>query len=244
MILVSAKFDRLLWFVLLGIFPLAAQTPTTLPKFYLGASYGTSFSLGDFEDTDIQNPDAGFARNGDKLDIFGGFFLNERVTFTGLLRYQTFDTDIDNVIRSFNENEDNPGVTFTGSTEDWKVYYLLLGLGYRVNISKTFSFTPRFGIGPMWVTTPGLSVSATEGTSSQNFSRSSETGVGLGYELGIGLRSDLGKHFSLMPTFTFSGGWATINDVVTTTNGVFITRDYQPGVESFTLGLSLAYRFY
>lgn len=92
-------FDGLLWLVLLGTFSLAAQGPAHLPKFYPGASYGTSFSLGDFEDSDIENPDAGFARNGDKLDIFGGFFMNERVTFTGLLRYPTFDTDRDNVIR-------------------------------------------------------------------------------------------------------------------------------------------------
>lgn len=230
--------------MLVGCLSIVAQAGLANPKFYLGGSYGTSFSMGDFEDTDIENPDAGFAKNGNKLDVFGGVFLNDRVTFTALFRYQTFDTDIDNVIRSFNESESDPEVSYAGTTEDWKVYNFLLGFGYKLNINNKFSVSPRFGFGPMWVTTPGLEVAATGEGSTRNFSRTSETGLGIGYEVGIGFRSDLGKHISLMPTFTFSGGWATIENVVTTTNNVSVSRDYQPGVESFNLGVSLAYRFY
>ncbi|WP_422858439.1 outer membrane beta-barrel protein [Flagellimonas sp. S174] len=223
-----------------GFNQIIAQADT--PKFYLGASYGTSFSQGDFKDTDINNPDSGFADDGAKLDIYGGFFLNDRITLLGTFRYQTFNTEIGDVIARF--NEDNPDVNFFGSTEDWRVYYLLLGVAYKVNLSKKFSFYPRIGIGPMVVQNPGISISAPDSNVTQSFNRSSETGFGLGFEAGIGFSTSLGRHFALMPAFTFGGGFANINDVVSTTDNISVTGDYQPTVLSFNLGLSVAYRFY
>lgn len=223
-----------------GFNQIIAQADT--PKFYLGASYGTSFSLGDFKDTNINNPDSGFADDGTKLDIYGGFHLNERITLLGTFRYQTFDTEIEGLINQF--NSDNPGVNFSGNTEDWKIYYVLVGAAYKVKVSRKFSFYPRFGLGPMIVKTPGINVNAPEANISQSFSRSSETGFGLGFEAGIGLSTSLGRHFALMPAFTFSGGFANINDVVSTTDNVSVTGNYQPTVLSFNLGLSLAYKFY
>lgn len=213
-------------------------------KFYLGASFGTSFSLGNFRDTDISNPDAGFAKNGQRFDIYAGFFLdkNEKVTLATTFRYQRFETEIEDLINEFTAQ--NPGVNFSGSIGDWQVYYLLVGIAYKVKVTKKFAFYPRFGLGPMVINNPGINVNSPDVSITQNLSRSSETGFGLGYELGIGLRTDLGKHFSLMPTFTFSGGFTNISDVVTSTDNVSVISDYQPTVLSFNIGLSLAYRFY
>jgi len=219
-----------------------AQEEIKLPKFYLGASYGTSYSIGNFKDTDVSNPDAGFAKNGKKLDVYGGRYLNEKLTLTGTFRYQTYETEIEDLIETY--NTENPGSNFTGSTEDWKAYYLLAGMAYKVNVTSKFHFFPRFGLGPLFVTNPGMTITSLNGSVTNSFIRSSETGFGLGYELGIGLQTDLGKHFSLMPTFTFSGGLVTIPDVITTTDNIIITDDFQPRIQSFNLGLSLAYRFY
>ena len=151
--------------VLIGCQTLFAQEEKPKFRFYLGASYGTSYSIGDFRDTDINNPDAGFAKNGYKIDFFGGFPITEEMIFTTGFRYQ-------------------------------------------------------------------------------NFIRSSETGIGLGGEIGIGLQTNLGKHISLLPTFTFSGGIVTISDVKTTTDNVIAISDYRPRIRSFNLGLSLGYRFF
>ena len=219
-----------------------AQEEIQLPKFYLGISYGTSFSLGDFNDTDLGNPDAGFAKNGRKIDVFGGFFLGNKTTITGGFRYQAFETELDDIIESFNAQ--NPGAEFTGSTENWQTYSFLVGLAYRVNIGKRFNFFPRFGIGPLWATNPGITVNAPNATTTNNFERNSDTGAGLGYEVGVGFQTNLGKRFSLLPTFTFSGGRVTIHDIMTTTDNVIITSNYQPNIQSFNLGLSLGYRFY
>jgi len=141
-------------------------------------------------------------------------------------------------------NVANPGSSFSGSSEDWETYSILVGIAYRVGLSKKLNLFPRIGLGPMVARNPGLSLSAPNATITQNFSRTSETGFGLGYEIGIGLRTDLGRHFALMPTFTFSGGAITIPDVVTTTDNVQVTSDFQPKIQSFNFGLSLAYRFY
>lgn len=218
-----------------------AQTEEN-PKFYIGLSYGTSYSLGDFADTDISNPDAGFAKNGRKFDVFSGFFIKENTTFTTGFRYQSFETEVEDLIEMF--NADNPGEEFSGSTEDWQAYYLLFGLAYRVRIGSRLKLFPRLATGPLVVTNPGITVNAPNSTISSRFERSSETGFGLGYEIGVGLQTNLGRRFSLLPTFTFSGGVVTINDVVTTTDNVIVTSDYQPTILSFNLGLSLGYRFY
>ena len=87
-------------------------------KFYIGASFGTSYALSDFKDTDITNPNAGFADDGTKLDIYGGFFLNDKVTLTGTFRRQSFATQIGGLIDDF--NTDNPDSNFSGNTEDCK----------------------------------------------------------------------------------------------------------------------------
>ena len=211
-------------------------------KFYIGASFGTSYALSDFKDTDINNPDAGFADNGTKLDVYGGFFLNNKVTLTGTFRYQSFDTQIGSLVNDF--NADNPSTNFSGTAEDWQVYSVLIGAAYKIPFYKKFALYPRIGIGPMVVNIPGITISSTDAAITQNFSRRSESGFGFGYELGIGLKKDLGKHFSLMPTFTFSGGFATIQNVENTTDNVTITGDFDAKIQSFNLGLSVAYRFY
>jgi|GEM_PF-1846923 hypothetical protein len=229
------------WVLLIGCQSLFAQEEQN-PKFYLGLSYGTSFPIGDFADTDIANLDAGFAKNGRKIDVFGGFFLDEKTTLTGGFRYQSFETEAKDIIEMF--NAENPGANFTGSTENWQTYSFLVGLAYRVNVGKRFNFFPRVGVGPLWATNPGITVNAPNATITNNFERSSDTGVGVGYEFGIGFQTNLGKHFSLLPTFTFSGGVVTINDIITVTDNVIIRSDYQPRIQSFNLGLSLGYRFY
>ena len=221
-----------------------AQEESRVPKFYLGLSYGTSFSIGDFEDTDITNSDAGFAKNGQRFDLYGGYFLNGsgRTTLTGVFRYQTFETEIDDLIEA--RRSENPGIELIGSTEEWIVYSFLVGLAYRIDIGSKFALFPRAGVGPLFATNPGITVNAPNATITNNFERSSETGGGFGYELGVGLRTNLGRRFVLLPTFTFSGGIVTIKDVSTTTDNIIVISDYQPTILSFNIGLSIGYRFY
>jgi hypothetical protein len=120
-----------------------------------------------------------------------------------------------------------PGVDFTGSTEDWQTYALLAGLAYRISIGAKLNFFPRIALGSLVATNPGMTVNAPNAVITNNFERSSATGAGLGYEVGIGLQTNLGKHFTLLPTFTFSGGIVNIPDVVTTTDNVIVISDYQ-----------------
>jgi opacity protein-like surface antigen len=209
---------------------------------FVGVSYGRAFSMGDFGDTDINNPDAGFAQDGAKLDLYGGYNLTDKTILTATFRYQNFETDIDNLANQVREQ--NEGINFTASTEDWKVYSLLVGVAYKIPLFKKFSVYPRAAIGPMLVTNPGITITSPDVAITQNFTRSSETGFGLGFEAGIGFKTNLHKRFALMPTFTIAGGWATINDVVNTTDNASVNTDYQANVLSFNLGLSLAYRFY
>lgn len=215
---------------------------TSDEKYYVGVSYGTSFALGDFADDNIENFDAGFAKNGRKIDLYGGYFLDDKWTLTVGFRHQFFETEIDDVVKRY--NQENPDATFLGTSDEWKSYYLLMGLAHKISITKKFAIYPRAAIGPMWVTNPGVSVQSDDPNLIQSYTRSSETGLGLGGEIGIGLRNDFGKHLSLMPTFTFSGGFVNYRDVETRINNINVLNNYEAWIQSFTLGISLAYRFY
>lgn len=220
---------------------LLAQENQEIPKFYLGAAYGKSFALGDFKDTDLSNENAGFAKDGNRLDIYGGYFLDKKENFTatGVFRYQTFDTEVEDLLQEVRNN--NPGLDITGSTEEWHIYSLLFGLAYKIDIAPKFAVLPRVAIGPIWAKSPGISINS---SNDQFITRDSNTGVGFGYEVGLGFQRNLGKHFRLLPTFTLSGGRVNIKDVVTTTGNVQTTNDYKPDQLSFNIGLSLAYVFY
>ena len=221
---------------------LLAQQDMAYHKFYLGISYGASFPVGNFADTDPDNLDAGFAESGRKLDVYGGYPLNERFTLTGLLRYQVYETDISNIVNDYNAQ--NPGVNLTAVSEDWEAYYIMVGSAYMIQVAPKLFLFPRAAIGPIFVSNPAINGVITNGGDTNNLSRSSETGIGLGFDIGIGLRKNLGKHFSLMPVFDYSGGFVSIADVEINNNNNVDVNDYRPKIRSFNLGLSLAYRFY
>lgn len=220
------------------------ETRAKNASFYVGASYGAALAVGDFADSDLTNPDAGFAKNGRKMEVFGGHFLNrnDRVTITGIFRYQQFNTELDDLIASL--TEDNPGVAYTGTSEEWETYSLLFGIAYKIGVTKRFEVFPRAAMGPMAVTTPGITVNSPDSPMAQNFSRTSETGVGIGYEFGVGLKKDIGRRLSLVPSFTFSGGFVNIKDVIVTSDNETTIDNFQPKLFSFNLGISVAYRFY
>ncbi|MBQ4821669.1 outer membrane beta-barrel protein [Aquimarina sp. MMG016] len=209
-------------------------------KYYIGISAGSSFPLGDFKDVSENNANSGFAETGAKFDIYGGYRFQEKLILTGTIRLQRYSTDTNDLINSLEIN--NPGINFTNDSDNWNVLYLLAGLAYQIDISKKFAVSPRIGIGPMIVNSPDIFVTATNGSSTVNYQRDGDAVTGFGYEIGIGLKRDLGKHFALMPTFTFTGGFITIESA-TRIGGVIVYSEYQPNIITFNLGLSLAYKF-
>jgi len=210
-------------------------------NFYIGASYGTSFSIGDFKDNNIENENAGFAKNGSKAEIYGGKVLNDKVTLTATFRYQNFGTDKDGLIDFFNNQ--NTGQSFEGFSEDWETFSLLLGASYKVLIGSKIDIYPRIGIGPMMMSNPEININSNN-SNEFNYILSSVQGIGLGYEFGFGTSTDLGKRLVLLPTFTFSGGLITLLDVKVTENNVSNVKDYKPKIHSFNLGFSIAYKFF
>lgn len=229
----------LLLILVVSAFSMNAQNTYNGYRFYLGASYGNNYPLGDFKDTDLNNKDAGFAKRGKKIDIYGGYNLNDNIILTAVYRNQKFDADIEGVLGNLEAN--NAGKSFTGTAENWNIDYGLIGAAYRVPLSPKFNIYPRAAIGPMFISNPSFNIRSND--NSINVARGSESTVGLGYEFGVSLIRNIGRHFILFPSFTFSGGFANISDVTTTTNGGPQTQDIKPKVFTFNLGFSLGYRF-
>lgn len=198
--------------------------------------------MGNFGNSDASNPEAGYAKNGKKIELFGGFPLDDKVTIVGGLRFLSFDTDIEALIEDL--EQENPGNQYTSNIDDWQILYLMVGLAYQVNLTEKISFFPRCGFGPIIVKNPRIAIDNTSGESDEIGSRKSETGLGFAYEIGFGIRKDLGKHFALMPNITFSGGFVTIKNVSSSVDNAQIAGDYKPKLFSFNAGISIAYIFY
>jgi len=217
-----------------------AQEDIKLFDNYLGASYGTSLPIGDFQDHDMMNQDAGFAQRGQKIELYGGKYLFNYVSLTGTFRYQRFKLNSDDLISELNMQ--NPSESFSGDAGAWETYSLLIGGTYRFVVGSKLDFFPRLGVGPILVRSPEIAISSSN-FNNMNFNHSSERSLGLGYEFGIGTSTPIGKRIILLPSFTFSGGLVTIKDVETTVNGTTEKRDFMPKIHAFNLGFSIAYRF-
>ena len=59
----------LILLLFLAPYTVKAQEAEEMAKFYTGASYGTSYAIGNFRDEEVNNADAGFANNGQKIDL-------------------------------------------------------------------------------------------------------------------------------------------------------------------------------
>jgi len=217
-----------------------AQSPKQA-TFYIGTSIGKSYALGDFirNDDEILSPE--FSDDGLKIDLYGGFFLNEKITLVGALRFQSFDTEVTSLLPLFEDHTTETGVTT--HTEDLRFYSLLTGIAYRIPLFKNFEIIPRFAIGPMIVNIPNTQISSND-SFTQRYSQEQSSGLGINMEFGIGLRRNLGKRFTLLPTFTLSTAYANINNVKTTIDEQTSFNDLNLNFNLFNLGLSLAYRFY
>lgn len=131
--------------LLFGMMQIVFAQKGPVPKSYLGISFGTSYSIGDFEDTDITNPHAGLAKDGRKIDVFDGFFLSERATLTGGFRYQSFESDLDDIITIFNNQ--NPGAEFEGSSNKMKFIFTCYTVFLSLTIHAQESLTGIWHIG-------------------------------------------------------------------------------------------------
>lgn len=217
------------------------QESNSEKKHYIGCSYGKSFAVGNFKDNDLNNTDAGFAKSGNKLDLYGGYMLNNKLTFTLTFRHQNFNTDIKALISTLEDK--NPNLSYAGSSKSWRTYYLLIGAAYKINVTNKFALFPFIATGPMIASNPEFSINSSDGNTSNVVIRTSENGIGLGYDFGIGIRNNLGKHFALMPTFSFTGAFVRIADVKTNINNTTQNSTINPKMNTFNLGLSLAYKF-
>lgn len=219
-----------------------AQENNDDKKYFLGVSYGKSFPLGDFKSTDANGDNSGFAKTGNKFDLFGGYYLDKSYGINALVRYQTYGTNATSLGDELHSL--SPNINYAVESTDWKFTSVLVGGFYNVPVSKKMSLHPKAMIGFMFGYSPEIAVSATDGSTTGNLSTESANAAGFAFEFGLGLESKLGKHFALMPTFDFSGGFPSFSDVKTTyASGGSVTRTYNPAILTFNLGLAIAYRF-
>lgn len=219
-------------------------------KYFIGVSYGKSLPLGDFKDNKIDldefGNNSGFANNGNKFDIFGGYYLTKDYGITGLIRYQNFTTDANSFANELKRI--NPTINFAVDSKDWKFASVLAGMFYNYPITKRMSIQPKGMLGLMYGSSPEITVDATNSSNARVVNVESGNSVGMAYEFGIGFKSTFGKHFALMPTFDLSGGILSFKNNKTIYSPIggtvnTYTNTYNPSILTFNFGLAAAYTF-
>jgi hypothetical protein len=238
----------LLLLLLLSIQTIYSQNEE--PKYFIGLSYGKSFPLGDFKDNDVDlnsfGKNSGFANTGTKFDFNAGYHIKKNYGAAAVIRYQSFSTDANSFAVELNNI--SPSVDYKVDSKNWQFTSAYVGMFYVFPITKRISILPKGLIGFMYGTSPEINVDATNQGNTRVISIESGNSFGFAYEIGIGLKSKLGKHFALMPSFNLSNGFLSFknNKTVYTPEGgtsTTYTRTYNPSLLTFNIGLAFAYLF-
>ena len=211
---------------------------------YIAVSVGSSIPLLDFKSTDGYNAYAGFAKTGKKYDILWGKDLkNSQWGIASLFRLHTNAIDegaLESVAKAA-----NPSYDYTISSEDWKLYTLMGGAYYRIQISKKMTLMPKAMLGLANIYSPETNVVAN--TSSSNVANSyteSSNAVTPSWLFSIGFKSKLYKRILLVSNFDFLGAFPTFTDVKTTYgNGSSLIRTKSPSFQTFNYGIGIGYNF-
>jgi opacity protein-like surface antigen len=222
---------------------------------FIGLSGGASFPMGNWGKvtpasslislegtvTDI----SGYANTGGFGAIDGAWFFSKHFAIGGMFKYGTYNLHgMDSLSYSYDASFDVDTTRLTHT--NYKMWSIMPGLYYQLQIAKKLSLTARGLIGISNASTPQITVTIEDGGgfdppivqySSSKTSFAFDVGAGLRYVITKCLAIDLkGDYFYTNPDFTIDNS-SRVNNA-----GREITEYHQP-LASFNASLGIAYLF-
>jgi opacity protein-like surface antigen len=222
---------------------------------FIGLSGGASFPMGNWGKvtparslislegtvTDI----SGYSNTGGFGAIDGAWFFSKHFAIGGMFKYGTYNLHgMDSLSYSYDASFDVDTTRLTHT--DYKMWSIMPGLYYQLQIAKKLSLTARGLIGISNASTPQITVTIEDGGvfdppvvqySSSKTSFAFDGGIGLRYQITKCLAIDLnGDYFYTDPDFTINNS-TRVNNA-----GREITEYHQP-LTSFNASLGIAYVF-
>lgn len=199
---------------------------------YVSFSIGPSIPLGNFSSNDINNPNAGFANTGSKIEINGGFNVYESTDLTAKLFYSMNSYDVSSLTKKL--TADNPGTTWTTSGRSWDLVGFMVGLNYSYPFRNKFVGDVKFQTGLMKSSTHQMTVTGSNGAIISEGAKSASSFV---YLISVGGHYPLGRLIDAVGSLEYLSSSASYNNI----NKVSSTPGYTPvtSTSSFKQSISI-----
>lgn len=222
---------------------------------FIGLSGGVSFPTGNWGKastaTSLTSLEgtvgdvSGYANTGGFFAIDGAWFFSKHFAIGGMFKYGSYNLHgMDSLSYGYEQSFDVDTTRLTHT--DYKLWSIMPGLYYQLQIAKKLSLTGRGLIGISNASTPQITVTIEDGGvfdppvvqySSSKTSFAFDVGAGLRYVITKCLAIDLkGDYFYTNPDFTIDNS-SRVNNA-----GREITEYHQP-LTSFNASLGIAYLF-
>lgn len=224
---------------------LFCSVPTTnligQDKGYIGLGLGPSFALGDFASVDGDNDNAGFAKGGLLFDLSFGYKLNDRFGFAGLIRSQAHTVNADALARA----GALPGYLLTVQADAYGIGAYFLGGYGSFEINESMSFETRAMIGYAVTQAPAVNYRYSNLTNGQIFlfDQGAASAGAFAYDLGVGIRRNLGKRFSMASMLDVMGTNPEFEYQIINLDGSRTFSVVNQPVMALNVTINFAYRF-
>ncbi len=222
---------------------------------FIGVSGGASFPIGNWGKastatslTSLEGTvgdESGYANTGGFFAIDGAWFFSKHFAIGGMFKYGSYNLHgMDSLSYGYEQSFDVDTTRLTHT--DYKLWSIMPGLYYQLQIAKKLSLTARGLIGISNASTPQITVTIEDGGvfdtpvvqySSSKTSFAFDLGAGLRYVINKNFAIDLnGDYFYTNPDFTIDNS-SRVNNA-----GREVTEYHRP-LASFNASLGIAYLF-
>jgi opacity protein-like surface antigen len=235
------KVSGLIVALLLFVFQVFSQD-----KGYIAVSLGPSIPLSDFASKDIDKESAGFAKTGAIFDISFGYKIGKNFGVAALLRGQANKTDAQAMADEMG-NKLSFQVDTKVESKSWSIGAFMLGGYATVPLEKKLSLESRIMFGIITATYPNVTFTFSDAEESVLVKRTGSTATSFAYQIGAGIRYDVGKRLCLLANFDYLGSNPEFKDVETTaetsTSFERISKDtFSQSFGTFNIGVGVGYR--
>jgi len=218
-----------------------SKTSDTKEQSYIGITGGFSPVFGNYAKTDYGDPKSGFAASGVNFGVTGVYFVKGHFGVKGLVSLNAFGFHGgQNLADGYKEAFDLDEATFTQKGNN-QTFNILVGPSYSFPFAQRFHFDLSVLVGYTHAQLAGNEILLED---ESKIEQEKSVASAFGYQLGAGVRYDLGNHFGLGLSAGYFG--AKPDFKIENKNRVNEAgrrlNDYHQTIQSVNLNLTVSYR--
>lgn len=214
----------------------------------LSVNLGVGLPMGEYGNTDFDDPASGFARTGGNLNLQFGYKFNDYIGVGGFAGGMVNRLDhskiSDEILGLFNYNPDKTGVVV--ETQQWGMGGLMLGALLSLPLGKKFAIDGRAFAGVFYIYSPEIKVDITDKTVNPNqkhyILREKGKTAAFSYDLGASVRYNLPGRKYVSLNCDYIGAHPEFKDVDTYfDDNIIETNSFNQNIQSVNITLGIGY---